>query len=94
VPGSGPHRGRREIIDDFLTPLRDSLFEPGTVSGGVDTLISKGGLVAAESQASARLKNGKSYHNRYVFVFEIRDGSIAAVREYMDSHYIVERLKS
>jgi hypothetical protein len=93
VPGSGPHRGRREIIDEFLMPLRDSLFEPGTVSGGVDTLISKGGLVAAESQASARLKNGKSYHNRYVFVFEIRDGAIAAVREYMDSHYIVERLK-
>lgn len=93
VPGSGLHRGRRAIIDEFLMPLRDSLFEPGTVSGGIDTLISKGALVAAESQASARLKNGKSYHNRYVFVFEIRAGAIAAVREYMDSHYIIETLK-
>lgn len=93
VPGSGLHRGRREIIDEFLTPLRDSLFEPGTVSGGIDTLISKGALVAAESQASAQLKNGNRYRNRYVFVFEIRDGAIAAVREYMDSHYIVEALK-
>ncbi len=93
VPGSGTHRGRREIIEGFLMPLRDSLFEPGTVSGGIDTLISKGALIAAESQASARLKNGKSYHNRYVFVFEVRDGSIVAVREYMDSYYIVQTLK-
>ena len=34
---------------------------------------------------SARLANGNTYRNDYCFVFELRDGRIHRVREYMDT---------
>ena len=37
--------------------------------------------------------NGNEYHNRYAWIFEIRDDKIYALREYMDSHYILKQLK-
>ena len=39
------------------------------------------------------LTNGNEYHNRYAWIFEIRDDKIYALREYMDSHYILQQLK-
>ena len=35
-----------------------------------------------------KLKNGKDYDNLYVWVYEIKDGKVWKLREYMDSHYI------
>lgn len=93
VPGSGVHRGHAAIFDEFLIPLRATLFEPDSMRGTMDSLLSKGSLVAAETRAFGRLKNGRDYHNRYVFVFEVVDNRIVAVREYMDSHYIVKILE-
>ncbi len=37
--------------------------------------------------------NGNEYRNRYAWIFEIRDDKIYALREYMDSHYILQQLK-
>ena len=37
----------------------------------------------------APLHNGKTYDNRYHFAIDLRDGRVAAVREYMDSHHVV-----
>ena len=92
VPGSGAHHGPKGIVDDFLVPLRATLFEPNSMRGAMNSLLSKGSLVAAETQAFGRLQNGKDYHNYYVFMFEVIDNKIAAVREYMDSHYVMESL--
>jgi uncharacterized protein len=35
------------------------------------------------------LHNGNTYDNRYHFAIDLRDGRVAAVREYMDSHHVV-----
>jgi hypothetical protein len=34
---------------------------------------------------AAMLANGRTYDNDYCFIFELRDGLIARVREYMDT---------
>ena len=94
VPGSGVHRGHKAIFDEFLIPLRATLFEPDSMTGAMDSLLSKGSMVVTEARAFGRLKNGKDYHNHYVFVFEVVDDKIVAVREYMDSHYIMASLAS
>ncbi len=94
VPGSGAHHGPTGIVDDFLAPLRATLFEPNSMRGVINSLLSKGTLVAAETQAYGRLQNGKDYHNRYVFMFEVIDDKITAVREYMDSHYVMKILEA
>jgi ketosteroid isomerase-like protein len=87
IPGAGEKKGRNVIIDEFLGPVR-GLFEEGDPKVTIHNLISKGSLVAAETTGVGRLKNGKKYHNRYVFMIEIKDDKIFALREYMDSYHV------
>jgi ketosteroid isomerase-like protein len=52
-----------------------------------DRLISEGEFVAAEAHSYAELNNGRNYRNRYELLFEIADGKIRSVREYMDTKH-------
>jgi ketosteroid isomerase-like protein len=92
IPGAGITQGRDRIIDDFLAPVR-GLFVPGDPKVEIVRIFSKDEWVAAETEARGRLSNGKDYHNRYAWIIEIRDGKIFALREYMDTAYILEQLK-
>lgn len=87
IPGEGTHVGHKGIIDDFLAPVR-GLFEPGDPKVEVKTIISKGPIVVTETRGRGKLRNGKDYDNLYVWVYEIKDGKVYRLREYMDSHYI------
>ena len=92
IPGAGITKGRDKIIDEFLAPVR-GLFEPGDPKAVILRIFSKGEWVAAETEGVGMLSNGNEYHNRYAWIFEIRDDKIYALREYMDSHYILKQLK-
>ena len=88
VPGSGQHVGRKGIIDEFLMPVR-GMFIPGDPKVIVDTLTSKGNRVIAETRGVGELSNGNHYDNQYVWVFEFKDDLVFAIREYMDSGYVL-----
>ena len=88
IPGAGAHNGRKGIIDEFLAPVR-GLFEPGEPKVEIQLMISKGPYVAAETRGVGTLKNGKPYDNQYVWVFELKDGQLYRLREYMDTAYIM-----
>lgn len=45
----------------------------------------EGGTVIVELRMQATLVNGRKYDNDYCFFFELRNGLIARVREYMDT---------
>ncbi len=92
IPGAGVTKGRDKIIDEFLAPVR-GLFEPGDPKVVINRVFSKAEWVAAETEAVGMFSNGNEYHNRYAWIFEIRDDKIYALREYMDSHYILKQLK-
>ena len=85
IAGSGRHIGSG-IIDDFLAPVR-GLFEPGDPKVHVQNMFSTGRFVCVESNSTGKTMDGKAYDNDYCWVFEISDGKIDAMREYMDSHY-------
>jgi ketosteroid isomerase-like protein len=89
VPGAGVHRGRQGIVDEFLKPIR-GLFRPGDPKIFVDTVASKGSLVLLESHSGGCLADGRPYNNLYAWAVEVRDGKVYALREYFDSHYVVE----
>jgi len=91
IPGAGITRGRDKIIDEFLAPIR-GLFVPGDPKVKVLRIFSKGEWVAAETEGFGKLSNGKEYQNRYAWIFEIRDDKIFALREYMDSAYVLQQL--
>jgi ketosteroid isomerase-like protein len=49
--------------------------------------VAEGDRVAMEVESSGDLRNGRRYRQRYHFLIEFRDGKIAAVREYLDTHH-------
>ena len=87
VPGAGVHKPRDVIVDEFLAPVR-GLFEDGDPKTTVNHIFCKGNVVCAETRALGKMKNGNTYDNLYCWVIEVRDDSIYAIREYMDSAYI------
>jgi uncharacterized protein len=48
-------------------------------------LTAEGDRVAAEAESYGEMATGKIYNNQYHFLFEVRDGKIQAVREYLDT---------
>lgn len=87
MPGTSEKKGRHEIIDEFLGPVR-GLFVPGDPKIHIDRVISKGPVVAVEARGLGRLTNGKEYNNRYAFVIEVKGEKVLALREYMDSYHV------
>ncbi|MGA8707338.1 MAG: nuclear transport factor 2 family protein [Steroidobacteraceae bacterium] len=88
VPGAGIHRGKKGIVDDFLRPIR-GMFKLGDPKVIVDTLASKGNLVIAEARGVGSTADGRDYDNLYAWAFDLKDGKVFAIREYMDSHYVI-----
>ena len=85
--GLPAQRGRKGIIDDFLQPIREGLFEPGDPKVEIRRLIGEGDWVVAETTGYGTLLNGNNYVNEYVFVIQVDGDTVRFLREYMDSDY-------
>ena len=86
LPLSGTWRGRDAILGDFLGSI-PRLYQPETISIEITSLIAEGDVVAMEWTSRALTTAGEAYENQCAGVFTVRDGKIAAVREYMDTQY-------
>lgn len=75
------------LLEDLVPTTRDGLAI--TPSG----MLAEGPFVACEAESLGVLGNGRTYNNQYHFLFEIRDGSIAAVKEYLDTMHTADVLK-
>ena len=93
LPVSGTHRGKKAIFEDFFGKAQ-ALFQPNSVSIQVRNAIAEGDCVAVEWVARGKSAKGKSYENYYHLMFEVKDGKIQAVREYVDTLYAKEVLFS
>jgi ketosteroid isomerase-like protein len=71
----------RRLFNRMLAALEAGLRM--TVTGSV----AEGDRVAVEVESSGDLRNGRRYRQQYHFLIEFRDGKIAAVREYLDTHH-------
>jgi ketosteroid isomerase-like protein len=94
VPGevlNGTHEGRDAIFSDFLGP-GGALFEPGSMTMTIRSLLVDGDKADAEWNTKARTARGDEYDNNYNIMFELRDGKIVAVREYSDTGYAKRKL--
>jgi len=85
--GLPQQRGRKGIIDDFLQPIREGLFEPGDPKVEIRRLFAEGDWAIAETTARGMLLNGNHYENEYVFIIQVAGDTVKFLREYMDSDY-------
>ena|ERR1017187_8103540 len=74
----------RAVFAQFLTSEFGSVFAAG-VSIDFRGIYADGDTVIVEERMQAALAHGGRYDNDYCFIFELEDGLIKRVREYMDT---------
>jgi ketosteroid isomerase-like protein len=93
-PGSklgGTLRGKPAVLE--LMGRAFSFFAPGEAPRiEIGRMIAEDAWVCVQFQIRARTAQGREYHNHYNLVFELRQGQIARVEEYVDTAYANERL--
>jgi len=84
LPVSGTYTGPDAIFDEFVPNMLGRLL-PETMGLEFEGVIAEGERVLAEWNTRAETKSGHQYDQHCVAIFTIRDGKIAAVREYFDT---------
>ena len=93
LPWPGKFHGRKAIFDEYFA-VDKGLFTTGMSSYDLEiTLaVSSGDTVVVEMTHRAEGLNGKRYDTDHCLVFELREGLIRAVREYVDSLYLQQQM--
>lgn len=86
TPFSGTLTGKETLVEELVKPLFGQL--KAGIASTVHTMVAEGDWVVAEVSGEAETKDGKPYNNTYCFLFRVRDGKIAEVREYMDTDLV------
>ena len=83
LPSAGPHTEAqiKRLFQVMHEGMKDGM------KFAAKSMIAEGDAVAFEAEGYAELKNGRVYNNQYHFRLTIRDGKIAEVREYLDTHH-------
>lgn len=94
VPGNLPHisgvkQGKQAIVT-LMKGVKKAF--PEGVKSEIRNICAEGNAVVLELTNRGKVANGKFYENDYCFVFEIADGKIQRIREYVDTQKIKEIL--
>jgi uncharacterized protein (TIGR02246 family) len=88
LPISGVWEGRDHIIEDFLGGMGTRLLEGAPLVIELTNVIADGEQVVAEWTSAGTAASGAAYRNRCIGVFVVREGKIASIREYADTHHV------
>jgi ketosteroid isomerase-like protein len=93
LPWPGFFRGRKAIFDGYFA-VDKGIFTTGTSRYDLETrnVVAAGDCVVVEMRHRAEVLSGKPYETDHCLVFELRDGRISAVREYIDSLYLKQQM--
>jgi uncharacterized protein len=80
---SKTYRGKPAILNDLIAPLRRILAPPLKIYAR--RFIAEGDIVVVEARGQNVTRDGRPYENNYCYVFEFRDGKVAALTEYADT---------
>ena len=66
------------------------LYKTGALTITPTAMTAEGDRVAVEAESYAELVSGGVYANQYHFLVELAGGRVRRVREYSDTHHMVE----
>ncbi len=87
MPVSGTWSRPEGIIDGFLARMTERLDTSRPLTQEIHGIVADGDRAVAEWTSRATTAEGASYQNNYAVVFDVCDGLITAVREYLDTAY-------
>jgi ketosteroid isomerase-like protein len=82
---SGTHSKAQMLV---LLEQVTTVYKRGALQLTPSSMIAEGSRVAVEAESYAELHNGKVYNNHCHFVFEIEDGRIRLIKEYLDTCHV------
>lgn len=88
---SGTSRGKQEVIDKLLKPIRARLAD-GPIVFQPERFIAEGEYVVMQARGRATARNGKPYNNTYCIVCRIVDGKLKEMIDYVDTELITTAL--
>jgi len=88
---SGTSRGKQEVIDKLLRPIRARLAD-GPIVFQPDRFIAEGEYVVMQASGRATALSGKPYNNTYCIVCRIVDGKVKEMIDYVDTELITSAL--
>ena len=97
VPQSSPLAGLHEGRDAVLALMGSGveLYDANSpMEVDIEEMVAEGDTVCVQTTISAKTAQGEPYENHYHFVFRVRGGRIAAVKEYVDTLYVDRMLFS
>jgi hypothetical protein len=87
----GTRRGKPQVLEVLTGALTlYSREHPFRIE--VEQVVAEEDWVCVQFAIDARTASGRDYHNHYHIAFELRDGRIVRVNEYVDTAYANERL--
>ena len=88
---SGTSRGKQEVIDQLLRPIRARLAD-GPIVFQPERFIAEGEFVVMQAKGRATALSGKPYNNTYCIVCRIVDGKVKEMIDYVDTELITSAL--
>ena len=88
---SGTSRGKQQVIDKLLKPIRARLAD-GPIVFQPERFIAEGEYVVMQAQGRATALSGKPYNNTYCIVCRIVDGKVKELVDYIDTELITSAL--
>jgi uncharacterized protein len=94
VPGTLPFSGTKTKAEYMVVVGLIQTGFPGGLAFELRGLTAEGERVAVEVESLGKHISGKTYNNRYHFLFVVRGGRIVAVKEYMDTLHLKELISA
>jgi ketosteroid isomerase-like protein len=79
-------RGRDAVTAELGGETPRRMFKMRTFKLDVHKMLADGDTAVVQQSISAETRDGKQYDNEYCWVYTCRDGQIARIVEYADTH--------
>ncbi len=87
---SKKYEGKRAVMEQLLGPLRTRLAPPIVIEA--IRFLADGDYVAVEARGKNKTQDAIPYNNAYCWVFQVTDGKLREVTEYLDTELVTAAL--
>lgn len=91
-PWSRTYEGKRAITDELMRPLFRQFADQ--YKARATRILAEDDIVVVEARAEVTTKSGKPYHQTYCYVFQLADGEVRELTEYLDTELVSQVLET
>ncbi len=86
-------RGREAVTKELGGDTPKRIFDMKTFRLNIHRILADGDTAVVQHSISAKTREGEQYDNEYCWVYLCRDGQIAKIEEYADTHKAARIMK-